>query len=304
MGETCKYSARLPMGRPKKRKLQSDNEGHESTTTINSGTSPSTLSKSVSSDGGSEMERINYDPCLQPPNEITPDVVSWGSDTNVDPKLLGVPESGQQTCACLANLYLSLEEVRKADDMQFAARLSLLRHLTGTAAGIIQCQVCPTKFLWAMQNAQLLNTLLISIAEEYKKIVKAVEDETHRAQEAKESKLLFISEGANLDQPPTDTNALPDPSGLPLSLDPLDWQNIAKRAIKSELFGSPHSLSTSFTHMLQLMEERQEGWHSGTLPVTKGIGCRLPHQMKDKDPHCVSIVKHTRGMVSHLLQDL
>ncbi|KAM5362223.1 hypothetical protein ACJZ2D_012663 [Fusarium nematophilum] len=315
MGETCKYSARLPMGRPKKRKLQQEGEEDRDSggsTTVTSGTSPSTLTRSMSSDAGSE-QMLAFDPCLQPPSEKAPDLASWGCDTNVDPKLLAIePESGQQTCACLASLYLSLEEVRKLDGLPFTARLSLLRHLTSTAAGIIQCQVCPTKFLWAMQNAQLLNTLIISIAEGYKKIVKSVEDETQRAREANESKLLFISEGgdsnrhdeANSSSGSGSGNTSHDPSGFPLTLDPLDWQGIAKKAIKAEIFGSPHSMSTSFTTMLQLMEERQQGWHSGALPVTAGIGCRMPHQMKDKDPHCVSLVKHTRGMVSHLLLDV
>lgn len=156
-----------------------------------------------------------------------------------------------------------------------------------------------------MQNAQLLSTLIISIAEGYKKIVKSVEDETQRAQEGDESKLLFIADGEKHEQASQNgSNASYGQSGFPLSLDPLDWQNIAKRAIKAELFGAKHSISPSFMTMLQLMEDRQQGWHSGSLPVTSGIACRLPHQMKDKEPHCVSLVKHTRGMVSQLLADV
>ncbi|RMJ13147.1 hypothetical protein CDV36_007195 [Fusarium kuroshium] len=306
MGEPCKYSARLPMGRPKKRKLQHENEAQDSSTaTFSSGVSTATLEKSVSSETTSDLEPIAFDPCLQPPNDLTAEVVSWGCETNVDPKLLAVEtDPGQQTCACLANLYLSLEEVRKADNLAFAARLSLLRDLTANASSIIQCQVCPTKFLWAMQNAQLLNTLIISIAEGYKKIVKSVEDETQRAQEGNESKLLFISDGEKYEQTSQNGNPSYGQSGFPLSLDPLDWQNIAKKAIKAELFGTKHSISPSFTTMLQHMEDRQQGWHSGSLPVTSGIGHRLPHQMKDKEPHCVSLVKHTRGMVSQLLADI
>ncbi|KAM0435836.1 hypothetical protein ACHAPT_002727 [Fusarium lateritium] len=291
------------MGRPKKRKLQSENDVHDSNATFSSGVSTATLEKSVSSETGSELEPVGFDPCLQPPSDLATDAVSWGCETNVDPKLLAVEtDPGQQTCACLANLYLSLEEVRKADKLPFAARLSLLRDLTANASGIIQCQVCPTKFLWAMQNAQLLNTLIISIAEGYKKIVKSVEDETQRAQEGNESKILFISEGEKYEQ--SSQNGNTHGPGFPLSLDPLDWQSIAKKAIKAELFGTTHSISPSFTTMLQLMEDRQQGWHSGSLPVSKGIACRLPHQMQDKEPHCVSLVKHTRGMVSQLLTDI
>ncbi|KAJ4265098.1 hypothetical protein NW762_005344 [Fusarium torreyae] len=290
------------MGRPKKRKLGSENES--SSATVTSRTSPSAFSKSVSSDTGSDMgRRASYDQCLHPSEDLSSDMMSLGSETNVDPKLLAFEsDPGQQTCACLASLYLSLEEVRKADDLPFTARLSVLRHLTTTAAGIIQCQVCPTKFLWAMQNAQLLNTLIISIADGYKKIVKSVEDETKRAQEANESKLLYITEGVKLDT--TSQNAGLDPMVFPLSLQPADWQNISNKAIKAELFGTAHSTAMSFITMLQLMEDRQHMWHSGQAHVPPGIGTRLPHQMHEKEPHCVSVVKHTKDMISHLLLDV
>ncbi|ENH70499.1 hypothetical protein FOC1_g10012429 [Fusarium oxysporum f. sp. cubense race 1] len=288
----------MPMGRPKKRKIASVNEAQESSA---SRTSPSTLAMSIGSDTGSDMgRRASFDPCQHMSEDAPLDLIPLGNETNVDPKLLAFEsDPGQQTCACLASLYLSLEEVRKADDLPFTARLSVLRHLTTTAAGIIQCQVCPTKFLWAMQNAQLLNTLIISLAEGYKKIVKSVEDETKRAQDARESKELYISEGQKLEA--TSQN---DALGFSLSLDPRDWKSIANKAIKSELFGTPHSSSMSFVAMLQLMEDRQNFWHSGTSHVPPGIGHRLAHQMHDKDPHCVSVVKHTRDMISHLLADV
>ncbi|KAJ4033018.1 hypothetical protein NW758_15326 [Fusarium oxysporum] len=298
LGEPCKFSARMPMGRPKKRKIASENEAQESSA---SRTSPSTLAMSIGSDTGSDMgRRASFDPCQHMSEDAPLDMIPLGNETNVDPKLLAFEsDPGQQTCACLASLYLSLEEVRKADDLPFTARLSVLRHLTTTAAGIIQCQVCPTKFLWAMQNAQLLNTLIISLAEGYKKIVKSVEDETKRAQDARESKELYISEGQKLEAPSQN-----DALGFSLSLDPRDWKSIANKAIKSELFGTSHSSSMSFVAMLQLMEDRQNLWHSGTSHVPPGIGHRLAHQMHDKDPHCVSVVKHTRDMISHLLADV
>jgi hypothetical protein len=52
------------------------------------------------------------------------------------------------------------------------------------------------------------------------------------------------------------------------------------------------------------MEDRQQAWHSGHGHVPPGIGNRLPHQTHEKDPHCVSVVKHTRDMICHLLEDV
>ncbi|KAL5613289.1 hypothetical protein FOVSG1_002352 [Fusarium oxysporum f. sp. vasinfectum] len=139
LGEPCKFSARMPMGRPKKRKIASENEAQESSA---SRTSPSTLAMSIGSDTGSDMgRRASFDPCQHMSEDTPLDLIPLGNETNVDPKLLAFEsDPGQQTCACLASLYLSLEEVRKADDLPFPARLSVLRHLTTTAAGIIQCQ--------------------------------------------------------------------------------------------------------------------------------------------------------------------
>jgi hypothetical protein len=142
-----------------------------------------------------------------------------------------------------------------------------------------------------MQNAQLLNTLIVSLAEGYKKIVKFVEHETIRAQEANEDKSLVIAEGQQPDMP-----------GFQMNLDPEDWQSIANKAIKAELFGMKQT--TSFVGMLQLMEDRQNAWHSGHTHVAPGIGTRMPHQMHEKEPHCVSVVKHTRDMICHLLSDV
>lgn len=144
-----------------------------------------------------------------------------------------------------------------------------------------------------MQNAQLLNTLIISLGEGYKKIVKSVEDEMIRAQEAKEAKILTITEDQQ-----------PGTPGFQMNLDPEDWQNIANKAIKAELFGTKHSTTTSFVEMLQWMEDRQNAWHSGHTHLPPGIGTRMHHQMHEKEPHCVSVVKHTRDMVCHLLSDV
>ncbi|CAG1967296.1 unnamed protein product [Fusarium graminearum] len=281
ISETCIYSAKLPMGRPKKRKISE--VPHSS---AESRTSPSTLATSITSETGSEVgRRSSFDNCQHMSDDTTLEM-SLGPDTNVDPTLLAFEtDPGQQSCVCLANLYLSLEEIRKADDLPFTSRLSVLRHLTTTAGGIIQCQICPTKFLWAMQNAQLLNTLIISLGEGYKKIVKSVEDEMIRAQEAKEAKILTITEDQQ-----------PGTPGFQMNLDPEDWQNIANKAIKAELFGTKHSTTTSFVEMLQWMEDRQNAWHSGHTHLPPGIGTRMHHQMHEKEPHCVSVVKHTRDM--------
>jgi hypothetical protein len=59
--------------------MQHENEAQDnSVATFSSGVSTATLEKSVSSETISDLEPIAFDPCLQPPSDLTADVVSWG----------------------------------------------------------------------------------------------------------------------------------------------------------------------------------------------------------------------------------
>ncbi|KAG7432893.1 Protein SIP4 [Fusarium oxysporum f. sp. raphani] len=76
LGEPCKFSARMPMGRPKKRKIASENEAQESSA---SRTSPSTLAMSIGSDTGSDMgRRASFDPCQHMSEDAPLDLIPLG----------------------------------------------------------------------------------------------------------------------------------------------------------------------------------------------------------------------------------
>jgi hypothetical protein len=76
LGELCKFSARMPMGRPKKRKIASENEAQESSA---SRTSPSTLAMSIGSDTGSDMgRRGSFDPCQHMSEDVPLDLLPLG----------------------------------------------------------------------------------------------------------------------------------------------------------------------------------------------------------------------------------
>lgn len=77
VSESCKYSAKLPMGRPKKRKLPSESEVPDSSAA--SRTSPSTLAMSIGSETGSEVgRRASYDHCQHMSDDTSLDVISIG----------------------------------------------------------------------------------------------------------------------------------------------------------------------------------------------------------------------------------
>ncbi|KAL6414479.1 hypothetical protein AUP68_01008 [Ilyonectria robusta] len=301
--ETCKYSARRPMGRPKKRKVQEDED--QASATTNNDTPPSSGERETVYDLSAGMNFSGLELSPQAAFDSGIGSTDWGCDTSVsvdtDPALLCMGNSsGKPSCSCLANLYLSLEEMRSADITPFTSGLAQLRTVTGRAATILECQICPSEFVWAMQNSQLLNTLLVSIAETYRRLVTFIEEEAQRATNNNESKTFFISET----QPGNPEMEMRDgsyiPPSFPLSLSPEKWKLLAKEAVKADVFGSPHSTFTSFANLLQLMEDRQLGWHSGALPSCISVGHHLHHHAPDKEPMCVMLVRHTKSLINQL----
>ncbi|KAI5464965.1 hypothetical protein BGZ63DRAFT_421952 [Mariannaea sp. PMI_226] len=313
-GDTCKYSARLPLGRPKKRKTQ----GEEDQITVSSantttGTPPTPVEKSsppigmrkdadvVMSQSGFEFtSQLVYDPSL--------DQSLWGCETDIsiepDQTVLRLDSTpSEPSCSCLASIYLCLEETRAThSNMSFSSGLIRLRTVVSRALGILQCQVCPTNFVWAMQNSQLLNTLLVSMAETYRRLVQSIEEEAKRAASNDETKPLLISETQPglLDLGSADGN-FSSPS-LRVTLAPHQWEAMAKSAVRQEIFGSADANLASFSRLLQLMEERQLGWHSGALPSCVNLQHQHHNhrQSTDREPMCVTMVRHTKSLIDRL----
>ncbi|KAH7159714.1 hypothetical protein B0J13DRAFT_111455 [Dactylonectria estremocensis] len=300
-GEICKYSVRRPMGRPKKRKV-SETENQIGVTASNDALS-SFGERETPPDliGGMDMNGLTFSPELAFDSGMG--TTDWGCDTsvstNTDPALQEVvPSSGKPSCSCLASLYLSLEEMRSTDVAPFTTGLVQLRTVTARALAILQCPICPGEFVWAMQNSQLLNTLLVSIAETYRRLIEFIEQEAERATSNNESKVFFISET----QPGDPGMEMRDGSHIPpsfsLALNPARWESLVKEAVKADVFGSPHSSLTSFSDVLQLMEERQLGWHSGALPSCVRVGVNHHNHPPDKEPTCVMMVRHTKAIIN------
>lgn len=152
-----------------------------------------------------------------------------------------------------------------------------------------------------MQNSQLLNTLLVSIAETYRALVESITVEAQRALQNNELKTLFINESQpNLSELGTMDRNFGTPS-LHVSLAPQQWESIAKSAVKDDIFGTPNNTLGSFSALLQAMEDRQIGWHSGTLPACMRNDHHNAHRLSaDKEPVCVMFVRHTKGIIDRL----
>ncbi|KAI7118214.1 hypothetical protein KC337_g15367 [Hortaea werneckii] len=92
------------------------------------------------------------------------------------PSLLPPP-----SCACLSTLYLTLSTLQphqspsSPSSPSFPHTLVPLRKAMQTATSILTCPICPQKFLSAMQNTQLLGTLLVCIAERFRGVVEGID---------------------------------------------------------------------------------------------------------------------------------
>ncbi|KAI7287467.1 hypothetical protein KC345_g477 [Hortaea werneckii] len=117
-------------------------------------------------------------PLIPPPPN--PNLQDHDHDHQQQPSLLPPP-----SCACLSTLYLTLSTLQQqqpqspssSSSPSFPHTLVPLRKAMQTATSILTCPICPQRFLSAMQNTQLLGTLLVCLAERFRGVVEGIEGE-------------------------------------------------------------------------------------------------------------------------------
>lgn len=183
------------------------------------------------------------------------------------------PTSSDQTptCACLSTLYLTLSSLATMDPaFPFPTALHPLREAMSTASQAIACPVCPTLFITGLQNVQLLNALLMSLAERFSRVLASINNEANSLE-------LHNSTVSTPSELKTKTFRLADlstpghlHSGGPhcaaafsLSFTPAEWRSMAKKVVRAEVHG-PADGSECCPYLLGLitqMEQRQERTH-------------------------------------------
>jgi len=206
-------------------------------------------------------------------------------------------------CACLPTLYLSLSALQSMTDVSFPSSLHTLRETISSAWEALNCRECPKGFLTGFNNIQLLNTLLISLAERYAKVMLAINAETSRAQAAKESKTFRIDDmtAAKSHLHPVEAHLCSHPFGI--ELQPAEWSKLAKRVVRSEVYGTADNCCPGFLSLVVQMEERQIKWHYGPppsdLPETYRRE-RLVSLQGGEEPGCVRMATSARRVVEEL----
>lgn len=180
------------------------------------------------------------------------------------------------TCACLSTLYLTLSNLATMDPaFSFPTALHPLREAMSTATQVLSCPTCPTRFITGLQNVQLLNALLMSLAERFSRVLTSITNEAtsleqHNAsaspseQKSKPFRLADLSTPGHLH-----TGGLGCAAAFSLSFTPAEWRSMTKKVVRAEVHG-PSDGTNCCAYLLGLitaMEKRQDQWHKNPPPL-------------------------------------
>lgn len=180
------------------------------------------------------------------------------------------------TCACLSTLYLTLSNLATMDPtFSFPTALHPLREAMSTASQVLSCPACPTRFITGLQNVQLLNALLMSLAERFSRVLNSITNEAtsleqHNAsvsppeQKSKLFRLADLSTPGHLH-----TGGLGCAAAFSLSFTPAEWRSMAKKVVRAEVYGFSDGTSCCayLLGLITAMEKRQDHWHKSPPPV-------------------------------------
>lgn len=170
-------------------------------------------------------------------------------------------------CACLSTLYLTLNSLQSMDHtFAFPFALHPLREAMTTATEVLACPECPTRFVDAIINTQLLGTLFVSIAERFSKVLRHITSEASRAKLVCESKRFRLAD-LNTSTSHLHVGGLGCAAAFEINLTPDEWRSMCKKVVRAEVYGPEdgNQCCCFFVGVLQQMEERQLRWHASSV---------------------------------------
>ena len=172
-----------------------------------------------------------------------------------------------------------------------------------TATAVIACPSCPQRFISAIQNTQLVGTLLISIAERFGKTLQSITTEAIRTDLAHETKKFRLAD-LNTSTSHLHTGGIGCAAAFSVNLTPSEWRGIAKKVVRAEVHGPSEGNHCCpwFLELVGQMEKRQEYWHDKPVPedfprdalTGEVIGGR---NMKREDHICLKYAGYARRLV-------
>ncbi|GAB7364388.1 hypothetical protein MBLNU230_g4931t1 [Neophaeotheca triangularis] len=209
----------------------------------------------------------------------------------------------QSGCACLSTMYLTLSDLQNMDStFPFPFAFRPLRSAMQTASEVVTCQQCPKSFITAIQNTQLLGTLLVTIAERFGKILDSITAEAARAESEGVSKKFRLAELSQHNSH-LHTGGWECAAGFNIDLSAGEWMVMAKKVVKAEVYGPSdgNDCCVSFVALIEQMQARQERWHSLLMPADspkdrQGVPIGGKHLAKE-DHICLKLARYARRIV-------
>jgi hypothetical protein len=212
-------------------------------------------------------------PMLNLPAELLniPQTMQQNHHTPSGQTNLPQPTDRMPTCACLSTLYLTLSNLATMDpSFSFPTALHPIREAMSTASQVISCPICPTRFITGLQNVQLLNALLMSLAERFSRILTSISNEAEALalyntsappteQKSKPFRLADLSAPGHMH-----TGGLGCAAAFSLSFTPAEWRSMAKKVVRAEVHGPPDGSDCCpfLLGLITTMEGRQGRWHN------------------------------------------
>ncbi|KXL48080.1 hypothetical protein M433DRAFT_63440 [Acidomyces richmondensis BFW] len=335
---TCVYSPQKQMGRPKKRQRTDDENMTErlvgsatassqqqqqqysmdnnpwlqsadwtipsehsmpGLTPDSASNSPPTINLPPESQTQNYIHRYNHLPSQPQENSaqllLNPSLAAAGMN-------LGAAQSGLPSCACLSSMYLTLNTLQQLDQFAFPFALHPLREAMQTSSEVLRCEQCPRRFITAIQNTQLIGTLLMSIAERFGRVIESINNESIRANLANETKKFRLAD-LNTSTSHLHTGGIGCAAAFSIDLSPAEWRAMAKKVVRAEVHG-PSDGNTCCTYLMGLtkqMEDRQEKWMGAPIPHdfpldSSGVPIGGKHIPRE-DHLCLKLVAYCRKII-------
>ncbi|GFN12742.1 Zn(II)2Cys6 transcription factor domain-containing protein [Aspergillus tubingensis] len=264
----CCYSSRMPLGRPRSKRKQPTCPQRPVTHPVSRENSTSPTNRVAASpeshgdiatvqpdqftfltqlrsgqDGGlpyctpmTERNRIDH----MPPHQLYP-------EPDRDLLAATVSQPSTNTCACLSEQYLLLEQLRLKSQLIVPEDLHLLRETVRKAFMILNCQHCPLRYFAIIQNSVILETKRLDSNGEHKQV-----------------------RFSNVDQDGSyHANLLGHTSLFSVNLVPTEWRTIMRKVLKAEIFGSVKraGIGTRLRLIVPLLTGRAASFPTGYQPV-------------------------------------
>lgn len=218
-----------------------------------------------------------------------------------DLSISNIPPSDQfpkLPCPCLSTMYLTLTNLQTLNSFAFPSVLPHLRSALQSTLDILNCPNCPKEAFSAIQNVMTLSALLTAIAERFHKVLRAINEEAARLEQAGLTKEYRMGD-MSVETLHLHTGGLDCPMGFEIELAAEEWRKLAKKVIKTEVLGKGKARNP-LINLVEQMEQRQKKWHTVGGYTERGHvfgDCRevMPHD--SREPVCLRMIGGVRMMI-------